>query len=67
MPFPGFVVTPSSQTTEIENGVEHEVLFRCRRESVDAHINWQMNGSSTRRYHDVTDGFLYVYPSHPTV
>ena len=53
-----FAESPSSVTIEVENGVEREAVFRCRHQRIDAVISWQMNGSSSRLYPDIMDGFI---------
>ena len=45
-------------TIEVDNGVERDAVFRCRRQHVDAFISWQINGSSSILYPDVVDGFI---------
>ena len=52
-----FAESPSSVTIEVENGVERCTVFRCRHQRLDAVITWQINGSSSRLYPDVVDGF----------
>ena len=34
------------------------VVFRCRHQRIDTVIRWQINGSSSRLYPDVMDGFF---------
>ena len=53
-----FIEIPSSMTIEIENGVEMDAVFRCHHGRLDAHISWLINGSSSRLYRDVVDGFI---------
>ena len=53
-----FAESPSSVTIEVENGVERCTVFRCRHQRLDAVITWQINGSSSRLYPDVVDGFM---------
>ena len=54
----GFTETPSSVTIEVEHGVERDAVFRCRHQRIDALIIWQINGSTSRLYPDVVDGFV---------
>ena len=54
-----FMEIPSSVTTEVENGVEMDAVFRCRHQHIDAGISWLINGSfSVILYPDVVDGFI---------
>ena len=53
-----FVEIPSPVTIEVENGVEKNAVFRCRHQRIDARISWLINGSSSRLYPDVVDGFI---------
>ena len=39
-------------------GMEVNAVFRCRHQRVDAAINWLINGSLSRLYPDVVDGFI---------
>ena len=53
-----FIEIPSSVTIEVENGVMVDAVFRCRHQRIEAGISWQINGSSSRLYLDVVDGFI---------
>ncbi len=53
-----FIEIPSPVTIEVENGVEMDAVFRCRHQRVDAQIGWLINGSSSRLYPDIADGFI---------
>ena len=53
-----FAESPSSVTIEVENGVERDAVFRCCHQRRDALISWLINGSSSRLYPDVVDGFM---------
>ena len=53
-----FVEIPSPVTTEVENGVEMDAVFRCRHQRLDVQIGWPINGSSSTLYHDVVDSFI---------
>ena len=37
-----FAESPSFVTTEVENGVERDAVFRCRHKHIDALINWEI-------------------------
>ena len=54
----GFAESPSSVTMNIENGVDREAVFRCGHQCIDAVLSWLINGSSSRLYPDVVDGFI---------
>ena len=53
-----FIEIPLSVTIEVENGVEVDAVFRCRYQYTEAEILWLINGSSSRQYRDVVEGFI---------
>ena len=53
-----FIEIPSFVTIEVENGVDMDAVFRCRHRRIEAGISWLMNGTSSRLYRDVADGFI---------
>jgi hypothetical protein len=53
-----FIEIPSPITTEIENDVEKDAVFRCRHQRKEAVISWLINGSSSRIFPDVDDGVI---------
>ena len=50
-----FIETPSPVAIEV---VEMNAVFRCRHQHLEAGISWLMNGTSSKRYPDVVDGFI---------
>ena len=52
-----FIEIPLSVTVEVENGVEMDAVFKCRHGRLDALITWLINGSFSRLYPDVVNGF----------